>query len=128
MYLVGIIGGVLTFSWEALLVFLITSAVKHWEVEGAAVQGHNIKHLGLITMGESWHNNHHAFPGSAKLGLHAGEVDPGWWVLKVLERMGLVWNIKLPEDLPVRPELTAIVSPIQVMEGGLESAQTMRID
>lgn len=78
---------------------------KHWHVEGAAVQGYNIKHLGLITMGECWHNNHHAFPGSAKLGLHAGEVDPGWWVLRILEKVGLVWDIKCPEDLPDRPEL-----------------------
>lgn len=78
---------------------------KHWHVEEAAVQGHNIKHLGLVTMGECWHNNHHAFPGSAKLGLHSGEVDPGWWVLKVLQKLGLVWNIKGPEDLDDRPEL-----------------------
>ena len=37
--------------------------------------------LRAITMGEAWHNNHHAFPGSARLGLDAGEIDPGWWVL-----------------------------------------------
>lgn len=85
---------------------------KHWHVEGAAVQGHNIKHLGLITMGECWHNNHHAFPGSAKLGLHDNEVDPGWWVLVALEKVGLVWNIKLPKDLADRPELkTATPQP-----------------
>ena len=81
---------------------------KHWHVDGAAVQGHNIKHLGLITMGECWHNNHHAFPGSAKLGLHKGEVDPGWWVLKTLQLLGLVWNIKRPEDLAERPELRSL--------------------
>ena len=81
---------------------------KHWHVEGAAVQGYNIKHLGLITMGECWHNNHHAFPGSAKLGLRAGEVDPGWWVLCLLEKVGWVWDIKGPQDLPDRPELKAL--------------------
>ncbi|MGH1486907.1 MAG: acyl-CoA desaturase [Cellvibrionaceae bacterium] len=81
---------------------------KHWHVEGAAVQGYNIKYLGLITMGECWHNNHHAFPGSAKLGLHKGETDPGWWILKLLEKIGLVWSIKLPEDLPDRAELKVV--------------------
>jgi fatty-acid desaturase len=47
-------------------------------VEGAAVQGRNIPMTSLLTMGECWHNNHHAFPGSARLGLYAGEWDPGW--------------------------------------------------
>ncbi len=78
---------------------------KHWHVEGAAVQGYNIKHLGLITMGECWHNNHHAFPESAKLGLKSNETDPGWWVLCFLKKVGLVWDIRCPEDLPNRPEL-----------------------
>ena len=47
----------------------------HHEVEGAAVQGRNIRFTSLLTMGECWHNNHHAFPGSARLGLYAGEWD-----------------------------------------------------
>ena len=61
-------------------------------------------------MGECWHNNHHAFPGSAKLGLNADEVDPGWWVLQTLQALGLVWNIKLPEDLAHRPELITSIN------------------
>ncbi|MBN9088173.1 MAG: acyl-CoA desaturase [Reyranella sp.] len=39
---------------------------QHWIVEGTAAQGYDIAVAGLISMGESWHNNHHAFPGSAK--------------------------------------------------------------
>ncbi len=77
------------------------------EVRGAAVQGRNIGFVSLLTMGESWHNNHHAYPGSARLGLRAGEWDPGWWFLCALERAGLAWNIVLPEHLPARPELVA---------------------
>lgn len=77
----------------------------HFHVHGAAVQGRNIYFTSLITMGECWHNNHHAFPGSARLGLLSGEWDPGWWVLVAFHRMGLVWDIKLPFDLPYRPEL-----------------------
>jgi fatty-acid desaturase len=80
------------------------------EVRGAAVQGRNVRFVSLLTMGESWHNNHHAFPGSAKLGLAAGEWDPGWWTLLALKRAGLVWDIRLPADLPPRPELTLAVS------------------
>ncbi|MCH8043652.1 MAG: acyl-CoA desaturase [Planctomycetes bacterium] len=79
-----------------------------WHVGGAAVQGYNVVGLGLITMGEAWHNNHHAFPESAKLGLKTGQPDAGWWLLCVLRRLGLVWDVRLPEDLPVRAELTSI--------------------
>jgi stearoyl-CoA desaturase (delta-9 desaturase) len=49
----------------------------HVEVRGAAVQGRNLRLTSLLTMGECWHNNHHAFPGSARLGLFPGEWDPG---------------------------------------------------
>jgi stearoyl-CoA desaturase (delta-9 desaturase) len=45
----------------------------HNEISGAAVQGHNVRLASLITLGESWHNNHHAYPGSARLGLYPGE-------------------------------------------------------
>jgi stearoyl-CoA desaturase (delta-9 desaturase) len=75
------------------------------EVRGAAVQGRNVRFVSLLTMGECWHNNHHAFPGSARLGLMPGEWDPGWWVLQLLVRLGLAWDIRLPTDLPYRPEL-----------------------
>jgi len=74
-------------------------------VVGAAVQGRNVRWTSLLTMGECWHNNHHAFPGSARLGLEPGEWDPGWWVLAGLRRIGLVWRIRLPRDLPSRPEV-----------------------
>ena len=71
----------------------------------AHIQGYNIPFAAILTMGESWHNNHHAFPGSAKLGLKPGQIDLGWLVLRLLEKIGLVWKLKLPEDLPFRPEL-----------------------
>lgn len=90
-------------------------AHNHGRVErvvvGAAVQGRNVRFTSLLTMGECWHNNHHAFPGSARLGLRPGEWDPGWWVLSGLERIGLVSAIRLPADLPPRAEVRpALVS------------------
>jgi stearoyl-CoA desaturase (delta-9 desaturase) len=80
----------------------------NYEVVGAAVQGRNIRLASLVTMGECWHNNHHAYPGSARLGLADGEWDPGWWTLRCMQRAGLVWNLKLPADLPARPEIRRI--------------------
>jgi stearoyl-CoA desaturase (delta-9 desaturase) len=73
-----------------------------WRVEGAAVQGYNWPILAWITFGESWHANHHAFPGSAKLGVETGQADPGWWVLKAMERLGLVSDLITPDALPAR--------------------------
>lgn len=77
---------------------------REWHLRGHAVQGYNIPHLGLITMGECWHNNHHAFPECARLGLRQAQHDPGWWALRLLSALGLVRNLTLPADLPARPE------------------------
>jgi stearoyl-CoA desaturase (Delta-9 desaturase) len=81
---------------------------RSWHVHGAGVQGYNVAYCGLISMGEAWHNNHHAFPGSARLGLRPGETDPGWWVLMALANIGLVWGIKTPELLPNRANLVPL--------------------
>ncbi|GAA2805468.1 acyl-CoA desaturase [Saccharopolyspora taberi] len=50
----------------------------------------------LITFGEAWHNNHHAFPESPSFGLDWYRLDPGYWLVKVLEISGLVWDLKVP--------------------------------
>jgi fatty-acid desaturase len=83
--------------------FAHNSGHRLWHVNGAGVQCY-IKFCGLITMGECWHN-HHAFPGSAKLGLEKGQFDPGWWVLILLSKIGLVKNLKLVTDLEEQQEL-----------------------
>ena len=53
--------------------------------------------LALPTLGESWHNNHHAFPSSAVLGLDRRQLDLGAFVIRGLERLGLAWNVHHPE-------------------------------
>jgi len=81
---------------------------QHWIVEGAAAQGYNVKLAGLISMGESWHNNHHAFPESARLGLLPGEIDLGWQLIRLFAALGLATNIKTPGVLPARPALRRV--------------------
>jgi stearoyl-CoA desaturase (delta-9 desaturase) len=54
--------------------------------------------LSLITLGEGWHNNHHYYPGAARQGFYWWEIDPVYYSLKVLERLGIVWNVRgVPE-------------------------------
>ena len=76
-----------------------------WCVRGAGVQGHDVPIAALLSMGESWHNNHHAYPGSARIGLDADQPDPGWWFILLLERLGLAWTIKTPATMPARGAL-----------------------
>ena len=53
--------------------------------------------VALLVFGEGWHNNHHAFPASARHGLERFQLDVSWWVIRGLERLGLVWNVKVPD-------------------------------
>jgi len=63
---------------------------------GTADRSANIAWLALPTAGEAWHNNHHAFPYSARLGLAWWELDPGWWTLVALRALGLAWELREP--------------------------------
>jgi stearoyl-CoA desaturase (delta-9 desaturase) len=76
-----------------------------WRVNGASVQGRDVPIAALFSMGESWHNNHHAFPDSARIGLAPNQPDPGWWLIVALEKLGLVWNVVTPATMPRRVEL-----------------------
>ena len=52
--------------------------------------------VALISWGEGWHNNHHAFPYSARHGLRWFEIDPTWWSVKTLAVLRLADRIRLP--------------------------------
>ncbi|MBT5762907.1 MAG: acyl-CoA desaturase [Nitrospina sp.] len=56
--------------------------------------------VGLLAFGEGWHNNHHAFPKSARHGLRPWEIDMTWWALCVLEKLGLAKDIKVAQLTP----------------------------
>jgi fatty-acid desaturase len=79
-----------------------------WSVEGLPVQGYNLRGLGLVTFGENWHGNHHAFPHSAQLGVEHGQSDPGFVFIRVLRAMGLACDISLPFSQPPREGLQRV--------------------
>jgi stearoyl-CoA desaturase (Delta-9 desaturase) len=54
--------------------------------------------LALLTFGEGWHNNHHRYPPAARQGFYPGELDVSYLVLRLLARLGIVWDLKpVPE-------------------------------
>lgn len=79
-----------------------------WVIDGAAVQGHDLPAAALLTFGEAWHGNHHAFPESARLGILPGQHDPGWWLLLALRRIGWVSALNEPAHLPPRAGLRRV--------------------
>jgi stearoyl-CoA desaturase (delta-9 desaturase) len=62
-----------------------------------AVEDHstNVWWLALPSFGEAWHHNHHTFPRSAQHGLSKVEttMDPSAWLIGVMEKLGLVWDV-----------------------------------
>jgi stearoyl-CoA desaturase (delta-9 desaturase) len=56
-------------------------------------QSRNLFWLALPTLGEAWHNNHHAFPTSARHGLRWWQLDPSAWLIFALARTGLAWDL-----------------------------------
>jgi stearoyl-CoA desaturase (Delta-9 desaturase) len=56
-------------------------------------ESRNLLWLALPSLGEAWHNNHHAFPTSAAHGLRRVELDPSALVIRGLEKLGLAWNV-----------------------------------
>ncbi|MBS1213843.1 MAG: acyl-CoA desaturase, partial [Proteobacteria bacterium] len=56
--------------------------------------------LALLTFGEGWHNNHHHYPGSVRQGFFWWEVDLTYYLLKLLEWAGIIWDLKpVPSDV-----------------------------
>ena len=53
----------------------------------------NLWWVALLTYGEGWHNNHHAFATSARHGLRWWEIDMTYWTICAMEKLGLAWNV-----------------------------------
>ncbi len=84
------------------------SGHQGWRIKGLPVQGYNLPGLGLLTFGENWHGNHHAFPHSARLGVDPGQTDPGYGFIRVLAACGLARDIRQPGSEPPREGLVRV--------------------
>lgn len=56
----------------------------------------NLWWAAIVTYGEGWHNNHHAYPNVAKAGWRWWEVDVTWWAIQVLRALGLATKVVMP--------------------------------
>ncbi len=63
-----------------------------WDIDDKA---YNNRLMGWVAFGEGWHNNHHAFPTSARHGMFPGQFDLTWSIIRILEKLRLAKNIKL---------------------------------
>ena len=71
-----------------------TQGYRRWRMPGSGEEGRNHLLWGALAMGEGWHNNHHAWPDSARFGVAWWELDPGWWVVRAMQALGLAWDVK----------------------------------
>lgn len=96
------------FYWGVLLstailyhgTFTINSLAHTWGKRRYATTdtSRNNFFLAVIATGEGWHNNHHHYMSSARLGFFWWEFDPGFYALKILEKLGLVWDVREPPE------------------------------
>ena len=77
--------------------WLVNSANHKWGRRDYVTEDNstNNKWVAALTFGEGWHNNHHAFPSSAKQGLLPGQIDVTWYHIVLLEKLGLAKNVRI---------------------------------
>lgn len=103
-------GLVVGFVWSTVLVYHGTfciNSLAHVHGRKRYVTGDDSRNnwlLALATMGEGWHNNHHAYQSSVRQGFRWWEVDPTFYILKALSWCGVVWNLKTPPEAVLRNE------------------------
>jgi stearoyl-CoA desaturase (delta-9 desaturase) len=100
--LIGFLWGGLLRSFIVLQIPLAINAVCHlWGSRpyDTPDESRNNALLGVLAMGEGWHNNHHAFPSSARHGFYWWQLDLTWGVIWLMERFGLAWDVRRPHPL-----------------------------
>ncbi|MCY3812060.1 MAG: fatty acid desaturase [Gammaproteobacteria bacterium] len=87
---------------------LVNSIGHRWGARSFATRdgSRNNLLLALLTLGEGWHNNHHRYAGSARLGLYWWQFDPTYLVLRAMRRLGLVHDLKTARPAAVDPAPT----------------------
>ena len=85
----------------------VNSWTHRWGYRNFSTKDHstNSPTVAFLTAGEGWHNNHHAFPRSAAHGMFKGEFDLTYQFIRIMERLGLAWNVVHPDRYPLQERL-----------------------
>jgi stearoyl-CoA desaturase (Delta-9 desaturase) len=108
VFIAGWSGLVVGFLWSTVLLYHATfciNSLAHVHGRKRYVTGDESRNnwlLALFTMGEGWHNNHHAYQSSAQQGFQWWELDLTYYILRVLSRLGIVWDLKMPPEQVLR--------------------------
>ena len=87
--------------------WLVNSATHLWGTRRFETpdDSKNSMWVALLTFGEGWHNNHHALPRSARHGLNWREIDFTWIQIRLLERLGLAWDVQVPTEAQIENKI-----------------------
>ena len=108
--LAGWSGLVVGFLWSTVLLYHATfciNSLAHVHGRKRYVTGDDSRNnwlLAFFTMGEGWHNNHHAYQSSVRQGFRWWEIDVTYCLLKGLSFLGIVWDLKAPPEQVLRNE------------------------
>ncbi|MBO0750560.1 MAG: acyl-CoA desaturase [Bradyrhizobiaceae bacterium] len=103
-------GVVVGFFWSTVCVYHATFSINslaHVHGRKRYVTGDDSRNnwlLAIFTMGEGWHNNHHACQSSVRQGFKWWEYDPTYYILKALSWFGIIWDVKTPPPAVLRNE------------------------
>ncbi len=103
-------GLVVGFLWSTVLLYHATfciNSLAHVHGRKRYVTGDDSRNnwlLAFFTLGEGWHNNHHAYQSSVRQGFRWWEIDVTYYILKALSWVGVVWNMKAPPEQVLRNE------------------------
>ena len=82
--------------WHSTWLINSASHITGYRSHDSDDNSRNLWWAAILTYGEGWHNNHHAYPNVAKAGWKWWEIDLTWWVILILKQMGLARKIILP--------------------------------
>jgi sn-2 palmitoyl-lipid 9-desaturase len=82
--------------WHSTWLINSASHITGYRTHESDDNSRNLWWAALLTYGEGWHNNHHAYPNVAKGGWQWWELDMTWWSIQLLQKLGLAKRVILP--------------------------------